>query len=93
MKRRSKFGTALLLGAAVLIHAPGVRAQPVAQAPQQQVLWKKIVNNADVMPGTAANFNSYNQPSINSKGVVVFRARSKGGAAVVAPRKVFMNGT
>ncbi len=87
MKRRSKFGTALLLGAAVLIHAPGVRAQPVAQAPQQQVLWKKIVNNADVMPGTAANFNSYNQPSINSKGVVVFRARSKGGGGSGGPTK------
>lgn len=40
--------------------------------------WITVVNNGDVMPGTAQLFNSYNQPSVNQLGLVVFRARSKG---------------
>ena len=43
--------------------------------------WTTVVNNGSVMPGTNnVLFNSYNQPSINSLGTVVFRARSKGGS-------------
>lgn len=49
----------------------------LAQAPT----WRTIVNNADLMPGTSVMFNSFNQPSVNSNGLVVFRARSKGGSA------------
>jgi hypothetical protein len=42
--------------------------------------WTTVANNRDVMPGTTDTlFNSYNQPSINGNGLVVFRARSKGG--------------
>ncbi|HLI61896.1 MAG TPA: hypothetical protein VKV05_00755 [Terriglobales bacterium] len=41
--------------------------------------WTTVVNNGDVMPGTTNLFNSYNQPSVNAFGLVVFRARSKGG--------------
>jgi hypothetical protein len=45
----------------------------------QSVPWTTIVNNGDVMPPSAnILFNSYNQPSINANGLVVFRARSKG---------------
>lgn len=41
--------------------------------------WGKIVNNQSVIPGTDAKpFNSYNQPSLNTAGYVVFRARAKG---------------
>lgn len=40
--------------------------------------WSKVVNNLDNIPGTEKKFNSYNQPSLNAKGFVVFRARSKG---------------
>jgi hypothetical protein len=40
--------------------------------------WRAVVNNNDLIPGSAKNYNSYNQPSINSQGLVVFRARSKG---------------
>lgn len=40
--------------------------------------WRTVVNNNELIPGSTKNFNSYNQPSINSKGLVVFRARSKG---------------
>lgn len=46
----------------------------------QPLTWRTIVNNANVMPGAALTFNSFNQPSVNSNGVVVFRARSKGSA-------------
>ena len=53
--------------------------------------WSTVVNNNDYMPtdkcvkgvpvhgGKCRNFNSYNQPSVNVDGLVVIRARSKGG--------------
>jgi hypothetical protein len=43
--------------------------------------WVTVANNTDVMPGDPAGrtFNSYNQPSVNMNGLVVFRARSRGG--------------
>lgn len=41
--------------------------------------WETVVNNGDLVPTTEKNFNSYNQPSINDAGLVVFRARSQGG--------------
>lgn len=54
--------------------------------------WSTVVNNTDLMPtdkcvdgvpvlpdGKCRNFNSYNQPSVNVDGLVVIRARSKGG--------------
>jgi len=43
--------------------------------------WSTVVNNNDMMPGAPGGrtFNSYNQPSINQDGLVVFRARSRGG--------------
>jgi hypothetical protein len=42
------------------------------------VQWQTVVNNGQLMPGSDKFFNSYNQPSINGRGLVVFRARSKG---------------
>ena len=42
-------------------------------------LFNIIANNGDFVPGTDILFNSYNQPSINADGIVVFRARSQGG--------------
>ncbi len=66
--------------------------QDTMAAPPAPLNWLTVVNNGDFMPTntcdpTAANlttppcktFNSYNQPSVNAKGLVVFRARSKGG--------------
>lgn len=41
--------------------------------------WQTVVNNTVQIPGTTRNFNSYNQPSVNDAGLVVFRARSQGG--------------
>ena len=40
--------------------------------------WSTVVNNADSVPSAPGNnFFSYNQPSINNAGLVVFRARAK----------------
>ena len=41
--------------------------------------WTTVVNNNTLIPGSTKTFNSYNQPSVNGSGLVVFRARSKGG--------------
>lgn len=41
--------------------------------------WATVVNNSYQMPGTTATFSSYGQPSVNTRGKVVFRARSTGG--------------
>jgi hypothetical protein len=48
--------------------------------------WATVVNNNDVMPPLEVrNFNSYNQPSVNIDGLVVFRARSRGGPPLGPP--------
>ena len=42
--------------------------------------WETVINNNDLIPPLfVRNFNSYNQPSVNTHGVVVMRARSRGG--------------
>jgi hypothetical protein len=43
--------------------------------------WETVVNNGVAIPTAdpSKNFNSYNQPSINDAGLVVFRARAQGG--------------
>lgn len=43
--------------------------------------WSTVVNNNSQFPGDTRNFNSYNQPSVNNAGLVVFRARTQGGGA------------
>lgn len=40
--------------------------------------WSTIASMADPVPGTTVPFNSFNQPSVNESGLVVFRARGKG---------------
>ena len=67
----------LLTAMPLVITALGLGA---ATANAQSVSWTTVANNGDVMPGTDDTpFNSYNQPAINTNGVVIFRARSKGG--------------
>jgi len=56
----------------------------MAAPPAPNYEWSTVVNNSDVTPCTTdtppcRKFNSYNQPSVNANGLVVFRARSKGG--------------
>ncbi len=43
--------------------------------------WETVANKNDPIPGASSgrNFNSFNQPSVNASGLVVFRARSRGG--------------
>ncbi len=41
--------------------------------------WQTVVNNNVTFPGDTRNFNSYNQPSVNDAGLVVFRGRTQGG--------------
>jgi hypothetical protein len=41
--------------------------------------WSTVVNNKVQFPSDSRNFNSYNQPSVNNNGLVVFRARTQGG--------------
>lgn len=67
-------GAALAVAASLLATAAGA-AEPIPG----NFDWQKVVNNGDTFPGTAKTYNSYNQPSVNRSGLVVFRARSKGG--------------
>jgi hypothetical protein len=55
------------------------------------VSWRTVANNGSLIPSATCSpdaitpsptcrvFNSFNQPSVNIRGLVVFRARSKGG--------------
>lgn len=49
--------------------------------PPKPLEWSTVANNTDTMPGSnpQRNFNSYNAPSVNTLGLVVFRGRSRGG--------------
>ncbi len=69
--------------ASTSLAAPGGRAEDKLKAkgkPAPNFDWTTVVNNNDLMPPLKErNFNSYNQPSVNLKGLVVIRARSRGG--------------
>ena len=63
--------------ACLLPQLPGMAETP-GTLPESYT-WQKVVNNLDFVPGTDLKpFNSYNQPSVNASGLIVFRARSKG---------------
>lgn len=56
--------------------------------------WQTVVNKNDPMPNSnppppdsPATFNSFNQPSVNANGLVVFRARSRGGQNMGPPTR------
>lgn len=64
------------LSAVALLAFPAM-AQPGHGQPFK---WETVINNNDLIPPSyLRTFNSYNQPSVNTKGVVVIRARSRGG--------------
>lgn len=72
---------ALLAGAIVsTLFATSFPAAAQTPAPlPESFSWQTVVNNTDTVPDTDGKlFNSYNQPSINKAGFLVFRARSKG---------------
>ena len=68
---------AMTVLAATFATATAVEAAP----PTPTFDWATVVNNNDPMPGDPGGrtFNSYNQPSVNLNGLVVIRARSRGG--------------
>ena len=76
-----KYAFPLISGLAILTCSALAFAQITPQVkPQPQPTWTTVANNGMTMPGSNVVFNSYNQPSINVNGTVVFRARSKGGS-------------
>jgi len=69
------------IGILCMAAAAGIEswAQATGNAPPKlRAAWQTVVNNGTVVPGDACGrpFNSYNQPSVNAAGFVVFRARS-----------------
>ncbi len=71
MKQRTFRPAAIAAAVACIFGWSGAIAGPVFN-------WATVVNNGDLAPGsTTAKFFSYNQPSINDAGLVVFRARAR----------------
>lgn len=67
------------LAAAIVAAYPVMSATAVSDVLPDQVQWSTVVNNQDAVPGAPGKvFNSYNQPSLNTAGYLVFRARSRG---------------
>jgi len=63
-----------------------VATAAAAPKPRPTFDWVTVVNNNDLMPPLEVrNFNSYNQPSVNVDGLVVIRARSRGGPPLGQP--------
>ena len=60
--------------------APTILVAPAEAAASGQLSWSTVVNVGVQAPGAPDNLNSnsFNQPSVNSSGVVAFRARTKG---------------
>src|SRR5210317_390550 len=68
-----------------LLYALGAATMTItalaAPKPDTPLEWTTVVNNNDLIPPLEQQrtFNSYNQPSVNTEGLVVMRARSRGG--------------
>ncbi len=87
MKMRTPQSSPMRLALAAI--AVAAAAGHAAAAPPSPPLfsWSTVVNNTDFMPTRGCEqditkcrlFNSYNQPSVNRDGLVVVRARSRGG--------------
>lgn len=75
---RKAFFLAINTASSVVAIAIGSLLAPSAEAASFSS-FTPVVNNGDFVPNTTKFFNSYNQPSINDRGLVVFRARSQGG--------------
>lgn len=83
MKRRLYNWWFIVVGSFIILGSAGmVAAKPKADTFE----WVTVVNKNDIMPNApleapprSRTFNSFNQPSVNRSGVVVLRARSRGG--------------
>ena len=67
----------VMIGALAAMLWPSIQTIHAVPLPEE-LSWSTVVNNMNTIPDTGKVFNSYNQPSINAWGHVVFRARSKG---------------
>lgn len=73
MNRKSLYLSAMSLVAIANLVPSGANAAATLN-------WSTVVNNTMIYPGDTRAFNSYNQPSVNNNGLVVFRARTQGGS-------------
>jgi hypothetical protein len=74
MKPRYEKSLYLLVAVAV------VTGTAVADEKESVFQWNTVINNNDSIPfADPRTFNSYNPPSVNTRGMVVVRARSRGG--------------
>lgn len=85
MKYRYLQSLVSTVGAVILAAATTASADP------PDFSWSTVVNNTDLMPDAPFNrtFNSYNQPSVNVRGLVVIRARSRGGDGQPATHGIY----
>ena len=74
----SQSAAAVLAGALVVGGLSSIIEMAPAAALSSQLTWSTVANVSDTPPGASAAFNSFNQPSVNKAGLVVFRARTKG---------------
>ncbi len=82
----SKKGAVALGVTAMAAGLAGVEAVDNVASTKPPFLWSTVVNNNDLMPPlNVRSFNSYNQPSVNARGLVVLRARSRGGPPLGSP--------
>jgi hypothetical protein len=64
----------------LLVAAAVATGTAVADEKESVFQWNTVINNNDLMPfAQGRTFNSYNPPSVNTRGMVVVRARSRGG--------------
>ena len=64
----------------LLVAAAVVTGTAVADEKESVFQWNTVFNNNDLIPSAEGRtFNSYNPPSVNTGGMVVVRARSRGG--------------
>lgn len=87
LKFRLFSGLALLSCSTLAFSQLTPQAKP---QPKPEPGWTTVVNNGGTMPGTQSIFNSYNQPSVNVNGTVVFRARSKGGSGTTPIHGIYL---
>ena len=86
----SRWLSRLVIAAAIPACADELdRESMTSAAVAPKLAWQVVVNNGVQVPSDARNFNSYNQPSINIAQLVVFRARSRGGAGGEPAHGVF----
>ena len=85
MKKQYLRSLVVTMGVAA-IAATALAAPKDKDKPAPAFNWTTVVNNNDLMPPLEVrNFNSYNQPSVNLDGLVVIRARSRGGPPLGQP--------